>query len=214
MLSAVQGLKVSFFAIRGMLLAAFLFVESSACALEPSADELAVYRALFSGDRLVVLRESGIKEKFNPDDERTYAPYHDGFVAEMHKRFPTAQAATIEGFFPCRHLPGLLTPNSDVGVRVVMLDSETGKKLYGQGGFGVVVQSQRARANAWSAFLWHYKGARAATYVTRVGLNADATQALVYLQETTGPTGGDDRYTILLDCANNVWSITKKDKEP
>jgi hypothetical protein len=194
-----------------LILVSIAALTSAAHAFEPSTDELGVYRALFSSEQLVVLRETGIVAEMDPAYASQLAPFHDSFVADIQKRFPTAEPSTIESYSKKRNVLTLLTPKFDIGVRISMLDSDTYRKLYP--GMGAVTQTARFREKTWSAFLWRYRGARAVTYITRVGFNTKASQALVFIQETTGAEIGDSRYAILLDHQNGTWAITKKDKE-
>jgi hypothetical protein len=181
---------------------------SIARAFEPTTDELGVYRALFSNEKLVVLRDTAVVAELDPGYAAQLAPSHDAFVAEIHKCFPTAEPATIENYSKRRHLLTLLTPRCNIGVKIAILDQETYKQLYPP--LGPIMPTKRFRENAWSRFLWHYHGARAVTSITRVGFNTNVSQALVFVQETTGPEIGDSRYTILLDSQNGSWTITKK----
>ena len=180
--------------------------------MEPSPDEMTVYRTLFSGESLVVLRESGANADLDPEYAKQLAPYHDAFVADTHKRFPTAETSTIESFFSRRQLPALLTPESDLGIRTVLLDENIANKLYPS--MSQITRSPHLRTYGWFAFRRRYPRAHAVTYITRVGFNATKTQALVFIQESTGPDIGDEpRFTILLVQNNNVWTITKKAKD-
>jgi hypothetical protein len=178
---------------------------------EPSTDELAVYRAIFAGERLVVLRSLAQREDLDPEFLKEFARHHDETVAKNRKRFPTAEASTIESFFTRRELVGLLKPKADIGVPCVVLDNATADKLYPD---RRLARYPKLLASGWAAFKWRYPRATAVSYISRVGFNTTATQALVFLQQTTGPTLDDEpRHVILLDLRNGAWTITQKEKD-
>jgi hypothetical protein len=178
-------------------------------AADPSPDELAVYRTLFAGERLLVMRGWGQQAEMDPDFLKKFMPHHDSIVAKHRKNFPTADPSTIESFFTRRELQALINPKTDLGIPCVDLQSSIYKQLYP--GMQKLTNDPKLPTRGWAAFQHRYPKATAVTYVSRVGFNPDATQALVFLQQTTGPIPkGEKRHAILLDRRNGTWTITKK----
>lgn len=58
----------------------------------------------------------------------------------------------------------------------------------------------------WSAFRENYPEAGAIISISRVGFNAEHTQAIIEVGYATGPLGGEGDY-VLLDKENGVWKV-------
>ena len=84
------------------------------------SDEIAIYRVLFAGMRTVVFEKPDPKARPSSDYSPTAAE-----LAESHslfkRRFPQADDATISYFLEQKPHPALLTPKSNVGVKLLFL---------------------------------------------------------------------------------------------
>jgi hypothetical protein len=177
-------------------LALVLLLAQSVRAEVANSDELAIYRDLFSGMKTVVLEKPDPKAKPSPD----YS-YNAAELAEAHalfkKRFPQVDDATISYFLNHKLHQALLTPKSDVGVKLIFLEPTT---------FEAICES--TTDSCWMPFRKQFPGATIVS-TCRFRFNASKTQALVSIFWSLD---GDPR-EFLLEKRDGKWIVESSSLE-
>jgi len=165
-------------------------------AAEPTdAEELAIYRVLFAGKDSVVLTTPDPKAKavgLAPPDAKRDAKY----AAWLKKNLPGVEDSTIAAYRRCIFGSPLLTPKSDVGVKLVFIDQKTLDDIFRVG---------KDPEAGWTRFRERIH-ASGLTTVSRVGFNPDQTQALVFMDYAWASLGAEG-FTILLEKHDGKWTI-------
>jgi hypothetical protein len=158
-------------------------------------DELAIYKVLFTGKDTVVLTKPDPKAKpieLAPPDAKQDAEYS----AWLKKELPGVEDATIADYRRRVLAPPLLTPNSEVGVKLVFVDQKTLDEIFRDG---------KDPEAGWTRFRERIH-ARGLTSVSRVGFNPGRTQALVFMNFSWASLGAEG-YTILFERQDGKWTI-------
>ena len=171
------------------------------------ADELAVYQALFSGRQAVAVIRPDVKVQAGkiPLDSKE----QPGYIAYLKEQLPGAETATIDAYLHSRIAPALLAPASDIGVKLEFVGQKDLDAIFRhpkivkdtRHGYRIMLESV---SDAEMAVFKKRFSADGLTAVSRVGFNADKTQALVHVWENW------QAWTYLLEKVDGKWVIKDK----
>lgn len=155
------------------------------------AEEEAVYAALFDemyGEPqmlvLVAETETGVMSVENTDSTLEYVLSQMGEVDQ----------ATVDSFLVRNDASYPLRPDMNVGLPYVLLTDEQVKQIFD------------INTSGWDVFYTRYPNSPGLTSVSRVGFNADFTQALVYIGTQSHWLVGSGYY-VLLEKVDGKWQI-------
>lgn len=158
-------------------------------------EEYAVYSALIkymSEDagtkRLLVIEEQTSPWVGFPEDDP------DKFYRELKESAPALSAEVIDDFRARNKGEHTLARRFDIGREYVLVGEKELNKIFKEAGGG------------WKAFYKKYPGAGGYLVLSRVGFNADRTQALVYQGHSCGGLCGAGSH-MLLNKKNGAWVV-------
>jgi hypothetical protein len=168
--------------------ASLLILASTGCAETPAeADEMAIYKTLFTGKDMVVLAKPDPQAK-PPDLSPPDAKRDSEYTAWLKKKLPGVQFATISDYRRCQLASPLLTPGSDLGVKLVFVEQKVLDDIF---------RDTKHPDDGWARFRERFH-AHSLTHISRVSFNTHRTQALVFLFEAWASVGAEG-WTILLE---------------
>ncbi|MBD0371703.1 MAG: hypothetical protein ICV60_12760 [Pyrinomonadaceae bacterium] len=166
-------------------------------------EEYAVYSALINDDlkedegepkrpkdRVLIIDESTSLWDGMIEEEK------DKFFEELKKSSPELQAETVEDLQAKSTSPSTLARNFSIGINYLLVSNEEIKEMFK--GDGVL--------RGWEAFHRKYPNSGGILTLSRVGFNADKTQALVYKGWSCGGLCGGGGYTLLVK-KKGAWVI-------
>lgn len=160
-------------------------------------EEYAVYAVIIketgreekNADRLLVINEQPSPWISSIDDGQS------NFYEEMKKDSPSLMAETVDDLRPKNKESFKFARNFNLDRQYVLLSGEENRTLFKPG-----------VGDGWKSFREKYPKAGGIVTFSRVGFNADRTQALVYRgYQCGGLCGGGNYY--LLSRKNGVWVI-------
>ncbi|HWB59349.1 MAG TPA: hypothetical protein VG733_07645 [Chthoniobacteraceae bacterium] len=172
----------------------------------PDADELDVYRVLFSNANRETIAIVKPDPNANPYGAPVTVAQGKEYVEFLKKELKGVEDATVDDFLPkWTHVP-MLTPQSKVGVKLVILEQKEVNQIKSE--------------NTHSKEDWHIAEMRVEqafqkrfsvdglTSISCIGFNADRTQALVYM----GTNGVGEGIVYLLERTGYKW-VVKSDAQ-
>ncbi len=154
--------------------------------VDMDAEETAVYTVLLqrSASLWVIQQETQATGYGDPDSD---------WLGYINKEMPEVSQATVSSFQNRNAEEGVLDGRFDASMNVALLSRQ---------GFDEIFQ-----AGGWDEFHERYPHADGFTTLSRVGFNANLSQALVYMGTMSGPLAGAGYY-YLLEKVDGVWQIT------
>ena len=159
------------------------------------AEEYAVYSTLINkntaeenANRLLVIQDKPFPWIGTLDEER------DKFYEELKKSTPALMAETVDDLIAKNKEHHTFTRRFDIKRPYVLVKQKELDSIFDTDG------------GRWEAFRQKFPEARGFSTFSRVGLNADKTQALVYQAHSCGDLCGGGSYLLLVK-VNGIWAI-------
>jgi hypothetical protein len=160
-------------------------------------EEYAVYSALINDstedenvNRLLVIMDQPSAWTGFMEEER------DSFYENILKSSPTLMAETVNDLKAKNNEHHRFTRRFNIKRRYLLVSGKVIDDLFSKNGVG----------GGWEKFYQKYPETRGYATFSRVGFNADKTQALVYQAHSCGGLCGGGTYRLLIK-TNGVWTI-------
>jgi len=174
-----------------IFLACSLFIPrsgSTPSAADVEKEEQAVYSFFVSGhDTALILQDTSIN--ISDDRPQETVDYIKSGMKDVSKE-------TLDHFTERNRQPGQLSPNMDLGVDYILINTQELAKLTRQPNWREVLNEQYPNAGGYLVF-------------SRVGFNHTLDQALIYVAGIAGPWMGSGSY-YLMEKKDGEWIIKEQ----